>query len=398
MLHPNPPARPILNIEKSRLKSLDHYEILDTPPENQFDTIAEMAAAIFETPYASINFVGEAFVFFKSVIGDLTLDKTKTHSFFDLAIQSNNTIVFEDLASLKDEELKLRSTLPKEILFYAAAPIINSNGYRLGSITVMDKVSRKPRPQQIEMLEMLSKLIMDKLKTRVGMRKILRINDDRLNLLVHDLKNPMTTISLQSELLGRMPNTDDKVILIANKIHKQTKHIVDSLNHILSSGVRVDGSFKLQKVKINLIDILHDVHQKLSTSLKDKNQSLTIAGSEVSEMYGDEQKLTEIFINLIDNAIKFSGNGDKIQIAVDVTEAKIFVKITDSGVGLSPEDLKLIFTKFAPLTSFPTNREDTNKLGLSTAKMLIDMHHGALSVTSDGKGKGATFCVALPVK
>lgn len=398
MLGHNSPLKFINDNEDGRLQNLEYYEILDSQPENQFDVISEIAAGIFECSFATITFVGKENLLFKSNYGDLSFDKKRENSLFELAIQSQHSISFENLQNQKPEFITLEPPFLKEIAFFASAPIISSNGYVLGSIAVMDKAAKNPTALQLKMLDKLAALVIDKLENRIAVRNILRLNDDRLNLLVHDLKNPVTTISLQSELLGRLPGTNDKISLVANKIHNQSKNIVDRLNHILSSGVRVNGSFKLRKTKLDLVDILKQVNQDLSSALKNKNQTLFIKNADSMEIYGDEQKLIEVFKNLIDNAIKFSPIDTKIEVYAYTVDNKIAVEIKDKGVGLSAEDLTKIFTKFAHIDSFPTHNENTNKLGLATAKMLIDMHHGLLSASSEGKNKGTTFYVELPVK
>ena len=132
--------------------------------------------------------------------------------------------------------------------------------------------------------------------------------------------------------------------------------------------------------------------------LKHKGQSISINIYEPILIFGDVNKLTVIFSQLIDNAIKFSPLGTAINISHQLTTTELTVSVNDQGVGLTTEDLDKIFTKFAPLSAKPTGTESANGFGLITAGAFIDMHKGKLWAESPGKGLGTTFYVKLPLR
>ncbi|WP_316803328.1 GAF domain-containing sensor histidine kinase [Pedobacter nototheniae] len=385
--------------DETRLKKLRHYEILDTPPENAFDTIALLAAQIFEAPSAFITFVDQDRVFFKANFSALEGNVVKRdESFCSLAILDQQVTVFEDTHAFPEFLNNPYVSADGGIRFYAGAPLKTSEGFRLGTVCVVDSVARKPTEKQLNMLQMLSVIVVEKLESRISTRKTLRAHDDRLHMLVHDLKNPMTTISLQSELIGRLPEMNDKAILIAGKINQQSKNIVDSLNNILTAARNEHGNIKLVKTKINLTEILKEIVSDFGIILDNKKQKISIPYNDPVEIYADAEKIKDIFGNLIGNASKYSEMGSEIIVALASGNPTVTVSIKDNGLGLSADDMKKLFIKFAKLSAVPTGRERSDGLGLSIVKTLVDLHKGKVWAESEGKNMGSTFFVELPVK
>ncbi|MDQ0639270.1 signal transduction histidine kinase [Pedobacter sp. W3I1] len=350
--------------ETLRLGKLKYDEILSTPAESAFDQIAQLAAEIFDVPNAGIGFQTDGNMFMKAQVGSSIGLPLKNDAF----------------------------------AFFASTPILSPEGDELGLIYVADTKFKSAEEQQLKMLQRLANMVMEKLASRMAIRRTLRAYDDRLHVLIHDLKNPMTTISLQSELLGRIPGIEDKASLIAGKINAQSKKMIDNLNDILSAARKEANSFKPKKDKVDLKEILEQVKLGLNLSLKRKNQTVLIDIKEPVEIFADPDKLVIVFSELINNAIKFSSIGKEIYITNQMAENEVTIAIKDNGVGLTEEDLGKVFMKFAQLSSVSTNQENTYGLGLITANALVDIHKGKLWVESDGKDLGTTFYVTLPIK
>jgi len=357
----------IYSNEAMRLKKLYNYEILNTPAENAFDQISQLAAEIFDVSFAGICFEGNDCFFLKSEIGGSALE----------IIQDQDSGRFA---------------------FFASVPIVSPDGYQVGLIYVADTTAKPIEDRQLKMLQHLADMVAEKLESRMAIRRTLRAYDDRLHVLVHDLKNPMTTITLQSELLGRIPGIDDKTSLIAGKINAQSKKMIDNLNGILSAARKEATSFKPKKDKIDLNQILEEVKKEFTLSFERKNQTILIDIHEPVEVFADPDKIAMVFSQLIDNAIKFSPIGNETIITSKITDNEVTVAIKDNGVGLTEEDLEKVFLKFVPLSSVSTNRENSYGLGLIAANALVEIHKGKLWAESNGKDLGATFYVALPIK
>lgn len=350
--------------ETLRLGKLRYYEILSTPAERAFDQIAQLAAEIFDVPNAGIGFQTDGDIFMKAQVGSSIGLPLKNDAF----------------------------------TFFASTPVSSPEGYHIGLIYVADTKFKAAEAQQLKMLRHLANMVIEKLESRIATRRALRAYDDRLHVLVHDLKNPMTTISLQSELLGRIPGIEDKASLIAGKINVQSKRMIDNLNDILSAARKEAHSFKPKKAKVDLKEVLEEVKFNLDLALKQKNQTVLIDIDAPVEIFGDADKLNVIFSQLLNNAIKFSPNGKEIKISHRTAENEVTIAVKDNGVGLTEEDLDKIFLKFATLTAVATQHENNDGLGLITVNALVDIHKGKLRVESEGKDLGTTFYVTLPIK
>jgi signal transduction histidine kinase len=117
-----------------------------------------------------------------------------------------------------------------------------------------------------------------------------------------------------------------------------------------------------------------------------------------SSVTGDRSRLEQVFFNLLGNALKFTPGGGRIRVAVEEQDGAVEVRVSDSGMGIEPELLPFIFERFKQGDSAAGREYGGLGLGLSIARQLVEAHDGQIRVESDGKGRGATFSVCLPVR
>jgi signal transduction histidine kinase len=137
---------------------------------------------------------------------------------------------------------------------------------------------------------------------------------------------------------------------------------------------------------------------RLNTPNAEKKNIKMIAelGIELPDIMMDPQKISEVIENLISNAIKFTMNGGMVKIKTYEKENYLFVEVTDTGIGLTPDDIQKAFQKGARLSAKPTGGESSSGLGLWIIKKLVDVHKGKVIIKS-ALGKGSTFGFSLPV-
>jgi len=224
MINYEVPVNTVPDNEEDRLKKIHHYEIMDTPPETDFDTIALLAAEIFEVQQASICFIDKENVFFKATLSaqeDIKI--SREYSMYNMAILRKEASVIYD------------RSVQEDIKFFAAAPIITTDGFILGAVCVTDyKPHLQVRSSQLKMLSLLSDLVMEKLETRLAGRKIIQLQNERFHRLSHDIKNPVTSISLYAQLLGSREMSREKVFSMAEKIEKSCRGIEKNLLELTS--------------------------------------------------------------------------------------------------------------------------------------------------------------------
>ena len=222
--------------DKARIERLHSYEILDTDAETGFDTLARLAAGIFETGKAFISFVDRDMVFFKANISSMPDDKIqRAGSLCALTILENDITIFKDTHQITEfiGSPYLFGTGNSKIRFYTAMPLITADGFAIGTIGVTDTAPHmQVSERQIDMLKALSVLVMEKLDFQLAARKSMKSNDEVLHRLVHDLKSPITTISLYTQLLETKEIPAEKVFGMAVKIQKSLKSMQEKLNQL----------------------------------------------------------------------------------------------------------------------------------------------------------------------
>jgi len=384
--------------DEERLKKLYQYDILDTPQEYVFDKIAILASQIFDTPSAFITFVDRERVFFKSNISALEGNEVlRDASLCSIAILDVGTTIFNDThqeASLSDNPFV---QMEGGIRFYAGAPLTTIEGFRLGTVCVIDSVPRQVTDKQMTMLKTLSSIVMDELDTRLRTRKNVRVHTDLMNITVHDLKSPLSAIMLYGQLINEK-STEEPVQKMSQKITISANNILSSLNDVLHLSQIEDGDIKITRDRLDVCDILQKVKDSLDVLAYQKNQVVSFRKSSPIFLNLDGSRIQDVFENLLNNAIKYSYPGGKIDLLITEGDGKVLIEFRDQGQGLNQADMAKLFTRYAKLSAIPTGKERSNGLGLSIVKTLVELHQGKVWAESAGKGMGASFFVSLPLR
>jgi signal transduction histidine kinase len=384
--------------DEERLNKLYRYDILDTPAEEAFDKIAKLAAQIFDTPSAFVSFVDRDRVFFKSNISTLPSNEVdRDDSLCSLAILEEQITVFNDTHQIPDLLESPHVSCEGGIRFYAGAPLKTAEGHQLGTICVVDSVPRQVTEKQLQMLETLSSLVVDELEHRRIARQAIRVQTDLLNITAHDLKNPTINVSLLADLILKQNGNLPLVESLAGKIKLSAEDIMIKLEGLLNLSQLEDGEFELSLEFFRLTELLKAVKNNFDLLAQQKRQSIILACSEDIVVRADRNRLQEIFENLLSNALKYSYPHTEIFISCRREDQQVLIEFRDQGQGLDEADMKKLFTKFARLSSQPTGKERSNRLGLSIVKTLVELHNGKVWASSPGKDKGTTFTVALPL-
>lgn len=383
--------------EIKRLHKLYRYEILNTPPESAFEKIAILASQIFNTPIATISFIDDERIFFKSIIGGVDLiEIPRRNSLFNLSLDHHEVIVFNNLSSPTLAAANFAFNFNDGINFFASAPLISKEGLIIGAISVLDYEAREEIIADLNILTILSSIIMDMLEQRLTSRTVIRSQRDRLNRVVHDLKNALTTIKLSSEIIQTKTKENEIVQTLTSKINSASCNTLTKINSLLDTSSIEAGNYALKIESCDLLEILETVYNNLELVAKSKSQDIKININNPLPINGDKSKLTDLFENLVSNGLKFSFPNSTINIGAVSDEQNVVIYIKDEGLGLSEDDYDKLFKKFVSLSSQPTGKEHSNGLGLFLVKTITDLHHGKVWAESKGKNQGTTFYISLP--
>ena len=384
--------------ESLRLKKLYDYQILDTHPEDTFDKIAMVAAQIMETPSAFITFVDSERVFFKANISNI--DSTivlRQSSPCAMAVLKDEFTVFYDTKS--DNYLASSPLVDcyEGIRFYAATPLRSPEGYLLGTLSVADTVPRSEGSvdyKKLEMLKSLSEIIINKMESRLRYKNLLKSQNELMNITLHEIKNPLASINLANDVLRKDNSRLEKM---SDMIKQSVGRIQSKLHDLLKNSETEESQLLLTIEETDLKPMFGLLIKNFELQAARKKQTITLdMDDNLPPVFIDRKKISDVLHNLLSNAIKYSFYDTEIAITVKNKEPFVEVVFRDQGQGLEPGDIDKLFMKFAKLSAKPTGKETSNGLGLSICKSLIDMHHGKIIATSDGKNKGSSFVVTLP--
>jgi signal transduction histidine kinase len=222
----------------------------------------------------------------------------------------------------------------------------------------------------------------DQLKTRL------------LSIASHDLKNPVATV--MGGLLELRESAPEEKEFIDGLL-VESERMLALIRDLLDLAALENGQLRLSPAALDLVPLVGDVvtTQQPRARVKQIELRLDPASVGAARVQGDANRLRQVLVNLVDNALKFTPPGGAVTVALKQAGGQIEVSITDTGPGMTPEDMANLFTPFASLSAKPTGGEKSTGLGLSICHELVAMHRGRLEVRSV-PGAGATFAVVLP--
>jgi signal transduction histidine kinase len=232
-------------------------------------------------------------------------------------------------------------------------------------------------------------------------KRLSEIKNDIVNNMTHELKTPITTISLAAQMLSdpNIPQKEQKLSYLSGTILAESKRLQFLVEKVLQIAIFERGNLKLKVKEIDLFALLSNIIRLFALQMEKNHITLNVDFDKIKGMviWADEIHLTNVFTNLIDNAIKYRREDDaeiKI-IAEKLGSDNIQVKVIDNGLGISSENLKKIFEKFYRVSTGNVHAVKGFGLGLSYAKKVVTMHRGTMEVNSK-LGEGSTFTVTLP--
>jgi two-component system, OmpR family, phosphate regulon sensor histidine kinase PhoR len=222
--------------------------------------------------------------------------------------------------------------------------------------------------------------------------------NDFINNMTHELKTPISTISLASQLLGdnNVSGENKNIESISKLILDECKRLGSQVEKVLQMAVFEGVQFKLLPKRINLNNLIDSILNNFSIQVKSRNGKLfKELNAENPFVYADEVHITNTIINLLENALKYCETEPVIIISTRNENNHIVIDVKDNGIGISKENQKKIFNKFYRVPTGNIHNVKGFGLGLSYVKKIILAHKGNVSLESK-VGQGSTFTINLP--
>jgi len=214
----------------------------------------------------------------------------------------------------------------------------------------------------------------------------------------HELRTPLNAILGYTELMadGAYGEPSEKMLGILKRLEANGKHLLGLINDVLDLSKIEAGQLVLELSDYCIQDIAQTVRSTLEPLASDKKLALKVEmAAELPPGRGDGRRLTQVLINLVGNAIKFTDAGE-VAIKADANNSSFYVSVRDTGPGISADDQARLFQEFQQADNAITKKKGGTGLGLAISKRIIEMHGGKIWVESQ-PGQGSTFAFTLPV-
>jgi two-component system phosphate regulon sensor histidine kinase PhoR len=230
--------------------------------------------------------------------------------------------------------------------------------------------------------------------------RLTRIKSEFISNVSHEIRTPLALISMYAETLdmGRV-RTEEKKAEYYQVIYNEAQRLSGMVNRILSFSKIESGKRTYNFAKSSVNELVSRVMQSYSFHLKNKGfEYLVKLAEDLPDILIDSEAISDAFINLLDNAIKYSTDKKEIEVGAYTNGKYVVISVTDKGIGISKDEQKLVFDKFyrASMGNLAHVARGTG-LGLTIVKNIIDAHFGKLELEST-IGKGSTFRILLPIE
>jgi two-component system phosphate regulon sensor histidine kinase PhoR len=229
-------------------------------------------------------------------------------------------------------------------------------------------------------------------------KKLSNIKNDFINNMTHELKTPISTISLASQMLedGSISNTPSMIAHVSKVINQESKRLGFQVEKVLQMAVFNEGRLKLKLREFDVNKMVTTVAANFELRVNNKNGTLkTEILAEISDIKGDEVHITNVIFNLLDNAMKYSSENPEIKLSTRNKKDQVVVTVEDNGIGIPKEHLSNIFDRFYRVPTGNVHDVKGFGLGLSYVKKIIDLHEGTIKVEST-LNKGTKFKIYFP--
>ncbi len=225
-----------------------------------------------------------------------------------------------------------------------------------------------------------------------------RRKDEFIAMLAHELRNPLAPIVnsvelLQVHLAASSPDVRETLDIIS----RQSRFMTCLVDDLLDLARIAQGRFELRTETLNLGRVLGDALQASESIIKEREHRLIVAGpTEALYLEADPARLTQIVVNLLNNAAKYTERGGEISVSVHREKNEAVIRVRDNGVGIPPEMLSRVFDLFVQAQGSSHHSQGGLGIGLTLVKRLVELHGGTIACRSGGLGEGSEFVVRLP--
>ena len=274
-------------------------------------------------------------------------------------------------------------------------------------VTAIDEDERIVRALELGANDYITKpinfpILLARMQTQLSLKQLSALNTEFLATASHDLRKPLEVIQdivsqSRHKLMSDNTINADEIIEDMGLIGQSANYMRNITDCVLDMQASGFGQIRLTKVPVHIENLIDEVIERHRERANEKK--ITLISKHTSKKLiteADKSRIAQVLDNLLGNAIKFCSASDIITISVKQEDDNVYVAVSDTGPGLTDDDMKNLFSKNMSLSNKPTAGESTTGLGLSICKQLIEMHNGQINAQNN-ETHGATFWFALPL-
>jgi len=282
-----------------------------------------------------------------------------------------------------------------------AVPLIDRTGRNIGLIEASDKIEGEFSDEDEAILVQLASIAANGFENARLYRSAQeqdRRKDEFLAMLAHELRNPLAPISAAAEMLKLGTANPDRIRRSSEVISRQIRHLTSLVDDLIDVSRVTHGQITLNRVLLDPMTVIASAVEQSKPLIAARGHTLRIEGyAGVIKILGDSNRLVQAFVNLLNNAAKYTPNGGQILLTVARNPHTVEIRISDNGVGITAELLPVIFDLFTQAERTPDRTQGGLGIGLALVKTIISLHDGTITALSHGPGTGSTFSVTLDI-
>jgi PAS domain S-box-containing protein len=279
---------------------------------------------------------------------------------------------------------------------------IRARGRTLGALTFATSESgRRYGPEDLALAEDLAHraaLAVDNARLYAEAQEASRLKDEFLATVSHELRTPLASMMNWVALLRQGKIGPEQVARGLDVLQRAGETQARLIDDILDVSRIVSGRLRLQPQPVDLAEVVRDAVETVRPAADARRVRLEMAGdADGVRVVGDPGRLQQVVWNLVANGVKFTPEGGWVAVRLEQTAEDARIVVTDSGEGIAPEFLPFVFDRFRQAERVANRRHTGLGLGLAIVKHLVEAHGGQVEARSDGRGRGSTFSVSLPL-
>lgn len=396
--------------DPERLARLRATALLDSPTEQAFDRLTRLASKLLEAPLSTVTLIDVDRQFYMSCVGIPEPLASVRETPLEMSFCKHTVVLGKPLVIADTRGHPIVGENPAiegfGVRAYAGIPLLTSDGHALGTLCVMDFVTRDWTEDQIASLTDLAAAVSTEIELRMdiaerirveqALQEAVRLRDEVLGIVSHDLRNPVHTVSLSSGFLleilpeGQPQDAVRKQLGIIRRAAEQMERLIRDLLDVASIA---SGRLSVERHPHDAAALLRAACETLQPLVEEKGlhlQAHTPPGTYLVRL--DADRIHQVLSNLVGNAIKFTPEGGRIDLSLEAEDRGVRFSVADTGSGIPAAQLPHIFEQFWQASR--AGRHGAG-LGLAIAKGIVEAHGGRIWVES-AVGKGTVFSFTIP--